>query len=251
MSYHQFLAINYLWIALAILTFVVLLKLTAPYGRHSSINWGPLIPNHIGWVLMEAPVLLFFLYFALSNGAFKSNGVYVFSALFIFHYLYRSFIFPFRIQTKGKMMPLLIALSAIYFNAMNGFLLGTDLACFSDYSPDYFVQWNFIPGILLFSTGFYMHSRSDAYLISLRKPGETGYKIPQSFMFNSVSCPNFLGEIIQWTGFALLCWNISSASFLIWTLANLIPRAMAHHRWYHEQFADYPVERKAIFPYLL
>lgn len=251
MSYNQFLNINILWIALAVITFVILLRLTAPYGRHSSIKWGPLLPNHIGWIIMEAPVLMVFLYFTFSNGKPGSSVAYVMVLLFILHYIYRSFIFPFRIKTIGKKMPLLIAISAICFNTMNGFLLGTDLACFSDYGPDYLVHWNFILGIVLFVAGFIIHSSSDAHLISLRNPGETGYKIPYSFWFKKVSCPNFLGEIIQWSGFALLCWNISSLSFLIWTLANLIPRAIAHHRWYHEQFADYPVDRKAIFPFLL
>jgi len=32
--------------------------------------------------------------------------------------------------------------------------------------------------------------------------------------------------------------------------ANLIPRALDHHRWYKEQFEDYPPERKALLPFL-
>lgn len=40
-------------------------------------------------------------------------------------------------------------------------------------------------------------------------------------------------------------------TILLWTLANLLPRALAHHRWYGEQFDDYPRERKAILPFLL
>jgi hypothetical protein len=37
----------------------------------------------------------------------------------------------------------------------------------------------------------------------------------------------------------------------VWTAANLVPRAVAHHRWYRERFADYPAERKALVPFLL
>ncbi|MBK6611366.1 MAG: hypothetical protein IPG29_10875 [Sphingobacteriales bacterium] len=36
----------------------------------------------------------------------------------------------------------------------------------------------------------------------------------------------------------------------VWTFANLVPRAVAHHQWYHKQFANYPPYRKAIFPFL-
>jgi hypothetical protein len=34
----------------------------------------------------------------------------------------------------------------------------------------------------------------------------------------------------------------------VWTMANLVPRARAHHRWYRERFPDYPARRKALVP---
>jgi len=37
----------------------------------------------------------------------------------------------------------------------------------------------------------------------------------------------------------------------VWTIANLVPRALAHHKWYNEHFENYPAERKAIFPFIL
>jgi hypothetical protein len=33
-------------------------------------------------------------------------------------------------------------------------------------------------------------------------------------------------------------------------MANLIPRAVAHHHWYKTTFADYPANRRALIPYL-
>ncbi len=35
------------------------------------------------------------------------------------------------------------------------------------------------------------------------------------------------------------------------TAATLVPRALAHHEWYRERFADYPPERRALVPFLL
>jgi steroid 5-alpha reductase family enzyme len=92
--------------------------------------------------------------------------------------------------------------------------------------------------------------RSDAILIQLRKPGETGYKIPQGFLFEYVSSPNLFGEIMEWSGFALLAFNWPALSFMVWTFANLVPRAKNHHDWYLQHFADYPKKRKIVFPFL-
>ena len=53
---------------------------------------------------------------------------------------------------------------------------------------------------------------SDNKLISLRKE-KMGYKIPNGKLFNFVSCPNYLGEIIEWFGFFILVPSIASLSF--------------------------------------
>jgi hypothetical protein len=39
-------------------------------------------------------------------------------------------------------------------------------------------------------------------------------------------------------------------SFALFTAANLAPRALANHRWYHEKFADYPPERRRLIPFI-
>ena len=57
-----------------------------------------------------------------------------------------------------------------------------------------------------------------------------------------------MGEIIEWSGFALMCWNLPALSFAVWTAANLIPRALSHHAWYRRTFPDYPPGRKAVIP---
>jgi 3-oxo-5-alpha-steroid 4-dehydrogenase 1 len=92
--------------------------------------------------------------------------------------------------------------------------------------------------------------KSDAILIGLRKKGEKNYQIPKGFLFDFISSPNLFGEIIEWTGFAIMAWNLPALSFAIWTFANLVPRSLNHHNWYKENFPDYPKNRKAVFPYL-
>ena len=145
-------------------------------------------------------------------------------------------------------MPLAIVGSAIFFNCINAGLNGYFLANFESYTLASFSQWNFYLGAALFVFGFFMNQVSDHILIHLRKPGETGYKIPVGFLFKYVSCPNLLGELVQWTGFALIAWNYPAVTFLIWTAANLLPRAIGHHRWYKNTFKEYPKSRKILIP---
>lgn len=237
--------------AIGIATFFLLLKVTAPYGRHTTSKWGPQISNNLGWILMEAPVMILLMSFVLSNPENQSMFSYTLVAAFMFHYINRTFIFPFRLRTKGKKMPVLIVASAIFFNLINGCSLGYYFAHFGIYDNSYFLHWNFIVGAALFVIGVFINWKSDHILIHLRKPGETGYVIPKGFLFDYISCPNLFGELIEWTGFALMCWNLPAVSFLVWSCANLIPRALSHHKWYQQKFENYPPQRKAVFPFFV
>lgn len=251
LSWPQYQTFLFTWIAIAIIIFFVLLKITAPYGRHSSAQWGPQLPNHIGWLLMELPVLVVLWLLLWPYIHRLATPVWIMTGLFSFHYLHRSLIFPFRIKTRGKKMPWLIAGSAIFFNLVNGFSLGYYFSHFAAYSQAWLTGPQFITGVLLFLTGMYINWKADTMLIALRRPGETGYKIPEGWLFNYISCPNLFGELVEWAGFALLCSNLPALTFFIWTAANLIPRAISHHQWYKKQFANYPATRKAILPFLV
>jgi 3-oxo-5-alpha-steroid 4-dehydrogenase 1 len=251
LSYRQFEYFQFAWIAVAFLVFILLLKVTAPYGRHTTTGWGPLISNKWGWLLMELPVLIVLSIFVLPVRNTLAIASWIMIGLFVFHYFNRVFIFPFRIHTKGKKMPLIIMLSAVFFNIMNGFSFGYYFSHFAVYSNEWLTNIRFIVGAILFFTGTYINWRADNILIHLRKPGETHYIIPKGWLFDKISCPNLFGELIEWLGFAILCWSIPGLTFFIWTAANLIPRALSHHKWYKEKFSDYPTGRKAVLPFLV
>jgi len=244
--------IVYGWIAIAVISFPYLLKQVAPYGRHSSAKWGWMIPNKLGWVLMELVSPVVFSIFFFSGSLELSLTSYCFWFLWMLHYFNRSVVFPLRTRTDGKKMPVMIAVSASFFNIINGSVNGYFFGNIGgNYSNEFFYSLQFIVGLMSFVIGAYINIKSDNILLALRKPGETGYKIPQGFLFKYISCPNLFGEIIEWFGFALLTWSLPGLSFAIWTAANLTPRAIHHHQWYKEKFADFPKERKALLPGLL
>jgi 3-oxo-5-alpha-steroid 4-dehydrogenase 1 len=249
MNLNTFYLLLGIWTALAIALVPVQLRVAAPYGRHVKSSWGPMLNNRLGWILMEIVSPMALLYWMLSGNPAASPALYVLAGLWVLHYFNRSIIFPLRLHTTGKRIPLAIVLSAVFFNSVNGFFNGYwwgRLA--APYPDDWLRDPRFIAGALLFVAGVFINHRSDALLIALRRPGETGYRIPQGWLFRWISCPNHFGEIIEWCGFALMAWNLPALSFAVWTAANLLPRAVAHHRWYRTHFADYPPERKAVIP---
>lgn len=238
------------WIILALAIFWVNLRVKAPYGRHTLRTWGPLIDNRLAWFIMELPALLTCpIIFWLGDGP-KGTAASILVGLWVLHYTHRTLIYPLRIRTQGKKMPLAIALSAITFNLVNGSICGYYLGHLADYGEAWPYSLPFVIGLALFLLGFSINIHSDNILIALRKPGETGYKIPRGGLFKYLSCPNLFGEIVEWLGFALAAFALPTATFALWTICNLIPRALAHHQWYRAKFPNYPKERKAVLPFL-
>jgi 3-oxo-5-alpha-steroid 4-dehydrogenase 1 len=188
-------------------------------------------------------------YFFLTGPLEKSIASYVFFILWIGHYFNRSIIYPIRQNSPSK-MPLLIPLLAFMFNIVNGFVNGYHLGFIQAYPLEYIYEWNFILGIILFVIGAIINIKSDNILLRLRSNNK-GYHIPNGFMFRYVSYPNYLGEIMEWVAFALMTWSLAGLSFAVWTIANLVPRAIAGHKWYKETFDNYPKNRKAILPHIL
>ncbi|GFO14335.1 3-oxo-5-alpha-steroid 4-dehydrogenase 1 [Plakobranchus ocellatus] len=160
----------------------------------------------------------------------------------------KTFIFPLLIR-GGKPTPMLPFTLAFIFCGMNGFLQGGYILKYADFSSASPVR--IVAGIAVFFTGMLINIHSDHVLRNLRKPGETTYKIPYGGMFNYVSGANFLGEIIEWTGFTILNWTFPTVIFAFFTVTNIGPRAVHHHTWYKEKFDDYPKNRKALIPFIL
>ncbi len=238
---------------MAICVFVALFFVSAPYGRHSRSGWGPRIDNRWGWFLMEAPASILFFFYVFVGARSTELVPVLFLVMWQSHYLYRAFVYPKTLQRK-RSMPLTIFLFAIVFNVFNTyvqarwiFTLSPDTA----YTTDWLKEPRFILGVLLFYFGYAVNRQSDKILRLLRRSGKTEYSIPQKGLFLFVSCPNYLGEIIQWFGWAIALWSISGLMFAFWTVANLLPRARSHHQWYLSTFPDYPRQRKALIPHII
>ncbi|MDG1840878.1 MAG: DUF1295 domain-containing protein [Crocinitomicaceae bacterium] len=246
----DFYTLVWVWAGIGILVFFILvfLKIKAPYGRHSSDQWGPVIDNKWGWFWMELPAFIVMPLLALTGPEAKTEVSYLLVFLWSYHYFFRTFVFPFRLKTKNKKMPLVIVCSALFFNGVNGLVNGYFLGFVSQSSQEV-LSINVIVGLIVFCLGMIINRHADKKLIALRKKDQ-GYFIPKGGLFNYLSCPNHFGEIVEWAGFAIIAWSVPALSFFIWTFCNLVPRALNHHQWYQSYFKDYPNNRKAVIPFI-
>ncbi len=243
-------ALTWAIIALAPVTLVCLFLIAAPYGRHYRSGWGPGLSNRLGWLVMELPTVVVFLVVYWRGDSARQLLPLVFLVLWQGHYVYRAFIFPFLIRGSSKPMPLVIVLLGFFFNCQNAYVNARFISHFGTYPADWLHDPRFVVGVTFFVVGFAIHLKADQMLRTLRAPGDSGYRVPRGWLYEYVACPNYLGEIIQWFGFALATWSLPGLAFALYTLANLGPRALSNRAWYRERFKDYPLRRRALVPFL-
>jgi 3-oxo-5-alpha-steroid 4-dehydrogenase 1 len=237
-------------IALAAVTFVALRLITAPYGRYQRGGWGVTVPARTGWLVMESvsPILFAIVFW---TGPRRADLVaLVLFAMWQTHYLYRAFVYPLLLR-GGRRMPLVVVLLAIAFNVLNAGINAYWIGTLARYPNGWLADPRFLLGAALFAAGMLLHMWSDRKLRRLRQSAKNEYQIPYGGAYRWVSCPNYLGEIIEWTGWALATWSLAGLAFALYTAANLAPRAIDHHAWYRRHFPDYPPRRRALIPYVL
>ena len=249
---HEFNIFLLIMSGIAAVVFVALYFLKAGYGMFRDSRWGISLNNKVAWVLMEAPV---FIVMALlwwgSERRFETAPLIIF-LLFELHYFQRSFVFPFLMKGKSR-MPVSIMRMGVVFNALNGFMQGEwlfYLAPADRYTTEWLTTPPFIIGTLIFFTGMVINWHSDNVIRHLRQPGDTRHYLPQKGLYRYVTSANYFGELVEWTGFAILTWSAAGAVFAWWTFANLVPRANAIYHRYQQEFGTQMGNRKRIFPFL-
>lgn len=229
-----------------------MLLFPAPYGRYSDKRYGCFIPGKFAWITQESPAFLVpaLLLATTSSPCWQSTANKVLISCFVLHYIQRSLIFPLTI-TGGKPTPFTPYVSALVFCVFNGFMQGHHLLNHRCYDEAWVSSPHFMIGMAMFGLGMFINIQSDQILTHLRKPGETGYKIPTGGLFDYVTGANFFGEIVEWCGFAVASWSAVAAVFALFTTVFLGLRARHHHQYYLAKFDDYPRSRKILVPFLI
>ncbi len=253
MTYQTFEILLWVMCILALVVFISLYFVKAGYGIFRTKNWGYSVNNKIGWVLMEAPVFIVMLWLGVMSPMGFHLAPLIFFIFFELHYFQRSFIFPFLMRGRSK-MPVLILLMGVVFNVLNGIIQAEWLfyLCPEDlYTNSWLVRPNFIIGTILFFLGMGINLHSDWVIRHLREKGDTHHYLPQKGMYRLVTSGNYFGELLEWTGFAILTLSPAAWVFVLWTFANLAPRAHAIRNRYKEEFGATSVgKRKRLIPFI-
>lgn len=240
-------------VAMASVVFVALYFVKAGYGKFRTPAWGFSINNKTAWVLMEAPVFFTMAVLWLQSADPWLLPQLVLFLLFELHYFQRSFVFPLLLKGKGS-MPVCIMLMGVTFNVVNGMMQAGGLFLFppAEYADGaaYLIQPRTLAGIAIFFAGMAVNIHSDHVIRSLRKPGDTNHYLPERGMYRFVTSANYFGELVEWTGFAIASSTWASWVFVLWTAANLVPRAAAIYNRYAEEFGDVVYSRKRIIPFV-
>jgi 3-oxo-5-alpha-steroid 4-dehydrogenase 1 len=251
MSESIFRNVLIIWILIAVAVFISLFFITAPYGRYFRLNSRLSIDGMYGWIIMEAPASLIFAACFITNIQIVTITQIVLLIMWQIHYLDRSFIYPVKRRISSKPLPLAILVAGFIFNSVNAYLNGMyTVLNASIYSIEWLTDVRFLTGLSLFFIGFIINRYSDLILYRIRSLSQEEYIIPYGGLFRWVSSPNYLGEILIWIGWTIATWSPVAAAFSLWTIANLAPRARAHHKWYQQQFDNYPEQRHALIPWL-
>lgn len=244
-------------LGMSVLTAVASLFVKTPYGRFASDKLGPTVPQRLGWLLLECPALIVFpVVYAMGPRTWEPVPLF-FAALWAMHYANRALLFPLTMKVrKGARMGISVPATGWVVVPIHAWLYATWYSGQGTHlTPDWLTDPRFGLGLVIYLSGFGLILHSEATLRRLREDrevpeGASSYRIPYGGGFRFVSSPHYLGEITAWVGLAIASWCPGGLFILTISLANLVPRALATHRWYHEHFADYPKDRRAMFPFI-
>lgn len=247
-------------LAFSVITFLGSIFIPSPYGRFAAEGKGINLHPKLGWWLMEIPASVVFLWFFLrSNPDSWTITTLVLAGIWIIHYGNRGWFFPLSLRTAPgarSTFSVMVMVLGVFVTGIHGYL---HALWFTRYGTHLTVEWlvdpRFLIGLAIYALGLFLILSSESVMRHLRPPNPPPdaprYRIPYGWAFRWVSSPQYLGEIIAWTGFAILTWGLPGVMILLISASNLVPRALATHRWYREKFPDYPADRRALIPYVL
>jgi len=130
-----------------------------------------------------------------------------------------------------------------------GFVSGSSSTTSLSMSSLPFSSW-LLSIIFLIAWFYQLETHKSFAQLKISSPNK--HSMPQGSLFNYVSCPHYMCEIIIYTCLMLILGIEHSTGVMIWAWVtiNQVIAATMSHKWYLTKFEDYPQNRKAIIPFV-
>jgi hypothetical protein len=233
-----------------ILMVLITFRSIFPYGKTYTRGTAVLkleVTDRLAFMIATISPLLLFVYGQLyfPNGNLLNIG----SLCYIAHFIHRSLIYPWFRSSFSKKWPLE---SLIYYTVSN--IVSSTIAFHGIIFGPSSIHIAFQ---LLAALGFVgcavVAGIHDYKLCALRKSGDTGYQVPHGLLFQWISGPHYLFELLQWCCFLpFLEYGFGMATFGMQCMVNLTGRAESVHDAYTKRLFKnkYPEDRTSYIPFI-
>ncbi|KAH0843489.1 hypothetical protein AYO21_07236 [Fonsecaea monophora] len=207
----------------------------------TQIAWRTVFLVEYAGPILIHPVILFLRPYIYPSASKESSQLQqVLCVLICLHFVKRELETLFVHRFSAATMPL----RNIFKNSFHYWILSGLMIALFIYSPYSAAAQEpnpllFYPGMIIFLLGELGNLQTHLILKGLRSSGGTERGIPQGFLFNLVTCPNYMTETASWLGVYLLSglsWGV--LIFLIVSVVQMGQWAAKKERRYRKEFGD-------------
>jgi very-long-chain enoyl-CoA reductase len=238
------------------------IKNPTPYSKFARGFAGAKLPSRLGMLSIYTPSAVISgisLLTSLTSGLASERTVLVAAMLFV-HFAKRVAETLLLHRFSGSMVGGTAAFISIFYSLVTCLVLvqqgRVPLSVYDAASSSGILS----AGLILFAVGqlgnFYHHW----LLASLRKPeasasadgaAEKAYVVPRGGLFELVTMPHYLFEIVAWFGIALAAQQLNVLLVVAGMTSYLAGRSVATSRWYESKFGDkFPGQRRHMVPFI-
>jgi very-long-chain enoyl-CoA reductase len=207
--------------------------------------------EYLGPILIHPLVLFLRPYLYPSAAKDPSQLQSLLCVLIILHFVKRELETLFVHRFSAATMPIRnIFKNSFHYWALSGALIAVFIYSPSSAAAQEPHSLLLYPGLALFALGELGNLQTHLTLKGLRSFGGTERGIPRGFLFDLVTCPNYLTETVSWLGVYLisgLSWGV--LIFLIVSVLQMGQWATKKERRYRKEFGDkYKRKRFTMLP---
>jgi very-long-chain enoyl-CoA reductase len=211
------------------------------------------IIEYLGPILIHiaVPLLRPYLY---KSSAPMSSTQYLSMAMIVLHFVKREYETLYVHKFSLSTMPFM----NIFKNSFHYWMLSGANLAYWIYSPTSYTALSSptidkvnMLGVAIYLFGEISNFKTHLTLSNLRSPGGTERAIPKGYGFGLVTCPNYLFELIAWTGVAIVNKSLATVLFGIVSGAQMYQWAIKKEKALRTEFPDtYRKKKYVLFPSL-